>query len=397
MDKSNAVRTYDGIVCFGGEDWWYHHRGHYDMQMMREFSHRVPVLYVNSLGMRIPALKEGSVLLKRIAKKIASIRRGLVEERKGFWVFSPIVLPGRFGRAVSQRFLCLQIRRAVRKLGISKPLAWVACPPAVKILEDLKPVGVVYQRTDRFEEYPYVDHDLIAGFDSRLKSAADLTLYCSTLLYEEEKSECRKALFVDHGVDFEMFAKAGKGREDEPDDLRNLPRPRVGYIGNLESHRVNPDLILRVAERLSDHSFFLVGTTALPEGWCTLPNVSLLGPRHYEEVPRYMAAADVLIMPWQQNEWIRACNPVKLKEYLAVGRPVVTTPFDELRRYEGFAHTATDAESFAAAIRSAAERPDDPERLRSRVEKETWEAKARTVMERLGDLGFSSSAKRASD
>ena len=94
-----------------------------------------------------------------------------------------------------------------------------------------------------------------------------------------------------------------------------------------------------------------------------------------------MAACDVLIMPWNENEWIRACNPVKLKEYLAVGRPVVTTPFEELRNYRGYVNVASGDEEFASAICKALEDPPDPEYLRGRVEKETWEAKARQVLD----------------
>jgi hypothetical protein len=92
-------------------------------------------------------------------------------------------------------------------------------------------------------------------------------------------------------------------------------------------------------------------------------------------------------MPWNQSEWIHACNPVKLKEYLAVGRPVVTTPFHELIRYQGFVSIASDAAEFVAAIRHQLADPPDPERLRARVRDETWDAKAANVLTELRALG----------
>jgi glycosyltransferase involved in cell wall biosynthesis len=92
-------------------------------------------------------------------------------------------------------------------------------------------------------------------------------------------------------------------------------------------------------------------------------------------------------MPWRDNEWIRACNPVKLKEYLAVGRPVVTTWFEELRRYNGYVQVARDAEGFARAIRDNVKAPADSQRLRERVREDTWHNKALAVVAELAKRG----------
>ena len=93
-DDSRPVRHFDGIVCFGGVDWWYHNRGHYDLQMMRELRECVPVLYVNSIGMRRPSPAEGRMFLRRVGRKLRSVARGAVEVAPGFTVVSPLVPPG---------------------------------------------------------------------------------------------------------------------------------------------------------------------------------------------------------------------------------------------------------------------------------------------------------------
>ena len=85
---------FDGVVCFGGEDWWYHNRGHFDMQVMRCLADSVPVLYVNSIGMRAPSPREGRMFLRRIGRKLASMRRGLVRVDERFAVLSPVTPPG---------------------------------------------------------------------------------------------------------------------------------------------------------------------------------------------------------------------------------------------------------------------------------------------------------------
>lgn len=383
-----APRIFDGVICFGGEDWWFHNRGHYDMQMMRRLAQRTPVLYINSIGMRTPKLREGSMFVTRIKRKLKSLRRGMVRIEPGFTVYSPIAGPGKIGKILNPALLPMQIRRAAKKLGIRNPLVWVACPPGGEVAHQLGAVGIVYQRTDRYEEFKDVDRALIAQYDRSLKEAADITVFCSTLLYEQEGPDCRRALYVDHGVDYDCFAQAGMSESNDPDDVRDIPRPRVGFVGGIDSHTFDPEFFISVAAQMPDVEFVLVGACSLPDGWCELPNVSLLGKKPYEEVARYMSACDVLIMPWNRNDWIAACNPVKLKEYLAVGRPIVTTPFYELKRYEGLVRIAEEPAGFVCAIRAALDQDTDSALLRARVERETWDAKAEAVLAELAQLGL---------
>ncbi len=379
---------FDGVVCFGGEDWWYHNRAHYDMQMMRELSAHVPVLYVNSIGMRVPTPSEGGMFLRRVKRKLGSFAKGLVRVRERFAVMSPIVVPGRVGMAVSGRLLPHQVSRAARRLGMRRPLVWVACPPGIAAARVMERAGLVYQRTDRFEKYEGVDEALIRGFHEELARDADVVLYCSRHLFDAESDELQSAAFIDHGVDFDDFARAG----DDPAAragtgvVEGLPTPRIGFVGDIDSAVFDADLLLDVARLMPDVAFVLVGGCTLDEGWAdACPNVHLTGRVPYEEVAGTMAGMDVLMMPWHRSEWIEACNPIKLKEYLAVGRPVVSTDFPELRHYEGLVAIANDAPGFAAAIRGALDAGDQAliERGRERIAGATWTARADAVIDLL--------------
>lgn len=388
MEAQSQARSFDGVICFAGGDWWYHNRGHYDMQMMRELSRSVPVLFVNSIGLRIPRPAEGMMFAKRMTRKVRSLVRGLVRVRDRFGVYSPFVVPGRRGMTLSKHILAPQARWAARRMGISRPLVWVTCPPAVEAISGLNPVAVVYQRTDRWESYPDADPDLVRRYHLHLQELADVTIYCSTMLFDEEKPAARNPVFIDHGVDFERFARAGRSRGRGAPEVAHLTRPLIGFVGAIDASTFDPHLFREIATQMADATFVLVGACSLDPGFLDLPNVVLLGQRPYDVVPDYMGACDVLIMPWNNSDWIRACNPIKLKEYLAVGRPVVSTDFFELRNYQGYVAVAAEAPQFVRRIREFLDAPPDPEWLRARVAMETWTAKAERVIQELSQRGI---------
>ncbi len=342
-----------GVLCFGGEDWWYHNRGHCDMQYMRQFARFAPVLYINSVVMRKPNIAEGRMFLTRLRRKAHSMARGMVRVSKGFWVYSPLTapvhhLPG--ARAVNQWLLGGQVRLAMQRAGLRRPLIWVNCPVASDVAIRLSRIRMVYQRTDRYEEFPGVEPQQIARHDQTLKRHADLTFFSSQQLFQEEGGQCRRAAYVDHGVDYERFAEA---EHDPwiPPELRGLKRPVAGFYGGIDAHTFDMQLMAEVVSHLPEVTFVFVGRASID---CTPltrhANVVMVGQRPYEQIPHYGKCFDVCLMPWNQNRWIQACNPVKLKEYLALGKMVVSTPFPELENYNSAVRQADNAARFAAAV-----------------------------------------------
>ena len=384
----DADMPFDGIICIGGEDWWYHNRGHFDFQIMRRLAEDWPVLFVNSLAVRMPSLKEKSQFAAKIGRKLKSLARGLVKVENNFWVFSPASVPGATGQRLSNWALAPQIKLAAARAGIKRPLLWIHCPAGASLIKDIPHVAMVMQRTDRFEAFPEADPEIVGAQIKTLKAAADLVIYCNANLMAEETQEVSRQLLITHGVDLETFIVAGKNKVPGPADVAVLKRPRVGFIGGIDAHTFGPKLFLGAASRLKDVEFVLIGGCSLPEGWCTLKNVTLLGRKPYELVANYMAAMDVLIMPWNDSEWIQACNPIKLKEYLAVGRPVVTTDFPALERYRDLVRVANTPQDFAGQIRKALDQPYDATKARQRVASEGWDAKADYLGEALVDLVY---------
>jgi glycosyltransferase involved in cell wall biosynthesis len=377
--------TFDGIICIGGEDWWYHNRGHFDFQIMRRLAREWPVLFVNSLGVRMPSPVRDRHFAARIGRKLNSLARGLVHVENRFHVLSPISAPGALG-LLTGGTLAPQIRLAARRAGIRHPVLWMHCPAGAPLARTLPHAALVLQRTDRFEAFREGDPERLGFQIADLKRRADLVVYAAPALAAEERDQVRRQLVVTPGVDLDMFAAAGAVRP-APEDIAGLPRPRIGFVGGIDAHTFDPELFSAVARRLPEYRFALIGGCSLASGWCDLANVTFLGRKPYDEVAGYMAACDALIMPWNRSDWIQACNPIKLKEYLAAGRPVVTTDFRALDGWRDLVHIAGDSEGFATAIRAALARPFPYDEALRRLAVETWDAKAQLIKGAIADLG----------
>jgi glycosyltransferase involved in cell wall biosynthesis len=376
------------IICFGGEDWWYHNQAHIDMQLMKRFARGNTVLYINSIVMQKANLGEGATFVRRLLRKTRSIVTGLRKSQTGFWVYSPFTLPIHhlaWGRALYKKMLEYQLRFVVRKLGMKNPIVWVACPAACDVALDMKKIRLIYQRTDRLEEYPNVSVEAIREYDRTLKAHADLTIFVSSALYNEEAGQCKKAIYLDHGVDYESFSMAGQ-RAEKPEDMAAIPEPVIGFFGGLDDHSSDIALLERIVDLLPEMSFVFVGTvSANVSGLRGKKNVWLLGQRPYEQIPHYGKCFNVAILPWCQNRWIDACNPIKLKEYLALGKPIVSMPFSELQKYLDVVYQARTAEEFAMNIRRALAEDDDKHiaARRRRVAHCSWESKAELVLQEM--------------
>ena len=377
------------VVCFGGEDWWYHNRAHIDMQLMRRFSRTGTALYVNSIMMRKHKIQDGKRFTEKLVRKAKSILKGLKKSSVGFWVYSPLTLPVHhisWARGLNGAILRFQIRRIVRKLRISDPVVWVACPSACDTAIEMRRGKLVYQRTDRYEDDPHVDRETILAYDRKLKAEADITVYVNKSLCDEEAGQCKNAFFLDHGVDYETFASAQRN-PDRPADIAGIKKPIAGYFGALDAHKLDAGFIEAVANLLPQVSFVFVGK-ASPDcaSLSARNNIWMLGQKSYEQIPHYGKCFDVAIIPWRRSRWTQAANPIKLKEYLSLGKPLVSTSaFTELQQYLDVVYVADTPEGFAQCIIKALDE-DSPERIitrRKKVEKASWDVKAELMLREL--------------
>ncbi len=353
------------------------------------------VLLINSIGMRMPTPGRSSGFLKRILRKAKSMAKFLktpVPRLPQYHVLSPILLP-LYGspkmRALNARGIRAQVNLAKKKKRIKDPIYFVTVPTAMEVLRNEPMDCLIYNRSDKHSAFGEADGGYIEGLEKELMEKADVVLYVSRALMEEEEKLCgEKAVLFDHGVDTNHFSRIPKA--ELPEEVKDLPRPIIGWFGGLREHLVDFTLLEAIAKRYAQGTLLLIGdaTTSL-ESITKFPNVKWLGPRSFEEIPKLGSAFDVAIMPWKQNDWIKNCNPIKLKEYLSLGLPVVTMDFPEIHRYENLVRVAQSPEGFLDAIQNALDQDRTKEKASTRREailKDSWDQRVLDLLDLCGKI-----------
>lgn len=376
-------------MCFSAQDWWYHNRAHSDFQLLTRVAEHRTVLLVNSIGLRMPLPGRSTQFLRRIARKIGSVARLVrrpLPDLPRFHVMTPLPFPfytRRWQRAVNAWLVRAQVRLASRIVGIREPVVVVTIPTAWDVVRPLPRRALLFNRSDQHSAFPEADGVAIRDLEDRLLAASDHVLYVSRELQADERGLTGdRAHFLDHGVDLAHFRREPGTRR--PAELADVPGPIVGFFGSLDDYLVDFDLLERVAAELPDASLVLIGdATCSMARFDKYPNVHWLGFQPYERIPEFGAAFDVALMPWLDNEWIRHANPIKLKEYLALGLAVVSTDFPEVARYVDVVRVADDRAAFVDLVRAtlADGGSGSPGGRRESVSAASWDSRARELMD----------------
>jgi glycosyltransferase involved in cell wall biosynthesis len=382
------------IVCVGFADW------DTDLQtnqhhLMKRLARENRVLFVESLGLRRPQIAGRDV--KRIARRLVRGLRG-AREVDGLNVLSPLVLPlhsNPLARRINGWLLPALVRRAARRLGMDEPILWAYVPQAEVLLAALRPEIVIYHCVDDMAAQQGIDGPSFRASEQRFAARADLVLASAPSLAQRLGTIARNVLYLPNVADVELFSGALR---DGPIDagMAHLPSPRIVFTGALVRTKLDTELLLVLAKSRRDWSFALVGPIgpgdprADMSALAAQPNIHLLGPRPYEELPSVLRGADAGLIPYAINQLTQSIFPMKVYEYLAAGLPVIATPLPALAGVEGVA-TAADAAGIAALIEEALAE-DTPERKAARAckaEAHSWEL-------RLEEIGAAVAALEAS-
>jgi glycosyltransferase involved in cell wall biosynthesis len=373
-DKTGVLVGRD-IVCFS-HDWTGDPLS--KTHLMRVLSRDNRILWVNSIANRMPTASSKDV--SRIFKKLSSFARPIREVEPNIFVLNPLAVPA-YGSdpivAFNRRCLIRQVKSAMRKLGFADVLNMVFNPAAGMIAGKLGERELIYYCVDEYTAFTGAT-DGLKRIEDDLFRKADLVVVSAERLLDSKKHLNPNTHIIRHGTDWEHFRKSLDANTAIPAEIADLPRPIIGFHGLLADW-IDYELIKKVAERFRNGSVVLIGKTNVDAEkkiriLDDVPNIHLLGRKPYADLPAYCKGFDVALNPFAISDLTLAANPLKVREYLAAGLPVISTDIPEVRVLEDVL-VGTDHNDFVAKIEKALASSKPREQVSDRIRHESWEAK----------------------
>jgi len=419
--------------------------------VLREMGRTMPVLWVESLGLRRPTFSAGSRDLGRILRRLKRLFHGAQRKENNLWVLSPLLIPkptAPWHVFLNRLLFRIQSARALRRMrhsidstpdprlpaeawrakaGRSSLEYWCFVPSAVDLLprhatRDTRH-RLVYYCVDDWGKFENLDGAWLEARERALLQRADVVFTPAKVLQRKceqilrtsntehqtssiERSspratracppkplgrrwDTRHVLHIPHGVEHAKFAAALGEATRVPADIAGLPKPVIGFYGNLYPW-IDFALIAEMARRRPGWSFVLIGHPYCEVSRLAgLPNVRLLGRREHDDLPAYCKGFDAGIIPYDmKHPRMESVNPVKTRELLAAGVPVVAADIPELRGMGEDVRLCRGADEWLAAIEEQSRRTDRKE-ISDRVKGEDWSVKVaemRRIVEDVADV-----------
>lgn len=357
--------------------------------IIKQMSGQYSVTWINSLGLRSPKATWHDV--KRVFNKAGRISQQLLSRKPtpktpadviskdNFNVVEPQYLPFP-GSSLARRINRFLLYRLLKKHAKpvtegERPVIWISLPNAVDALYYIRSTGlidpvVIYYCCDDFSALHGVDHKAVTMLESELAEQAELIVATSDQLVNKFPSG--KTHMIPHGVDTRLFYQECPRAVDLPTN-----KPVAGFYGSI-SGWIDIALLFKLSQLMPDWDFVLIGAINTDVSCLQgVENMHFLGPKEHHELPGYSQHWQVSLLPFVLNEQIIASNPLKLREYMAAGKPIVSVDFPQLQQYSDYVRIAEGAEEFAQAIRGSLQESVDAALARQhKVADESWQSVA---------------------
>jgi glycosyltransferase involved in cell wall biosynthesis len=371
------------IVCVSSLDWDAHWTS--KQQIMHRLAASNRVLYVEE-----PVTMLAPIKVPARWRRWSAVAPRLRKAQPGLWVLTPPpMLPfGNMYPAVNrtnQQILAGYIHWASRRIGLEDTLLWTYLPTSYALIGRLHPKAVVYHCVDEHSAFPgYITPEVVRAYDDDLTRRADLVMTSAHNLLLSREHLNPNIHHVYHGADIEHFTKALDPDLPIPADIAAIPAPRLGVVG-VHDERLDLEAIEALAKADPDWQVILVGPIQPGDvdesRLAALSNVHRLGGKPLAELPGYLKALDVALIPYKLNELTRNIFPLKLYEYLAAGLPVVAGALPELRRFPDRVTLAERPEDYPRLVREslASDSPDARAARTAIAAQNSWDARVEEI------------------
>ncbi len=358
---------------------------------LAQMGHRV--LYVDSMGLRKPAATTSDLF--RILRRLSKFIQGAQAKRSNVWVLSPFSIPLQnieFIRRMNSILLKWHLRWSVWRLGFHDPVLWTYSPLSADIMSALPGRVRIYHCVDEIKVQPGMPAGLIEKEEKKLLALVDHVFVTSPELLTRKSVFHSQVHFLPNVADFEHFNQAMAFDLPCPSDLQSVSKPMIGFIGAISGYKLDFALIRQMVASRPQYEFIFIGKIGEGDPWTDIQslhdwaNLHFIGPKAYSELPAYLHQFSACLLPCAINEYTRNMFPMKFFEYLAAGRPVVTTPLPALASYGELCYTAATADEFAVCLDRIIQCPDVDKVQRGVAEakRNTYLARTQTMLDMIG-------------
>lgn len=391
------------MIYFGPGDWdglWRNRN-----QLMSRFARNNKVMYVEPVQFLSNMIKRKQVPWPKLKEAIS---KGPVRKiKENLYVYNAPMLPiiGRYPiNAVTWALWRAKFKSTLRALGFKKPIIWLSFPTMGYFLDKFDNKLSIYHVVDEYTEYRGVDRAKLQEMERHILKKVDLTIVVSDKLLESKRPLNPNTYKIPNGVDYRAYNDAMKFRDHMPDDISIIRGPILGYSG-LISYRLDLNMIKEIALIRPQWSIVLMGT--VDDTGCEneiaqlrqIPNVHFLGMKPIEQVPQYIVAFDICLIPYAQNGEVENLSPLKLYDYMAAGKPIITTDFPAANEFKELIYIANTPDRFLNSIKKALSETDSTisQARRQAASQNTWEDRISQISNLITTLIYSNKSYRLYD
>lgn len=363
----NATQTKPDLICFSHLRWDFVYQR--PQHLLKRCARERRVYFVEE-----PIFDNGSMRLE------------VHEREKNLKVVVPYLPQGLCSEVAKLAVLHDMVQRLIVENNIQQYIVWYYTPMALDFTRHLRPLAVVYDCMDELSAFKGAP-ECLKHRERELFKTADLVFTGGQSLYEAKRDQHHSVYAFPSSIDRDHFMQA-RNAVEEPEDQRHIPHPRLGFFGVVDE-RFDVELLDEMSKNRPDWQFVIIGPVVKidPEILPKRENIHYLGGKSYQDLPAYIAGWDVALLLFALNDSTRYISPTKTPEYLAAGKPVVSTPIQDVvypYGHMGLVRIASDAREFTAAIEDL---------LKSEANRKEW---LKTVDEFLATMSWDETWSRMS-